>query len=48
MSCSIQIRISQEVKDKLDEIKEYPRETYEDIIVKLINNSREEKDGRRK
>ena len=34
MVCSIPIRISQEVKDRLDELKEHPRETYNDILIK--------------
>ena len=30
------IKISQETKQKLDKIKIHPRETYEDIIVRLL------------
>lgn len=30
------IKISEEVKKKLDAIKEYPRETYDDTIKKLL------------
>ena len=30
------IKISEQVKDVLKEIREYPRETYEDTIKKLI------------
>ena len=46
MGCSIQIRISKEVKERLNEFKDYPRETYNDVIIKLINNNGDE-DGRR-
>lgn len=30
------IKISQETKRKLDKIKIHPRETYQDIIVRLL------------
>ena len=30
------IGISEETKAKLDKIKQHPRETYEDVIVRLI------------
>ncbi len=30
------IKISQETKRKLDKVKIHPRETYEDIIVRLL------------
>lgn len=28
--------VSQEVKDKLDGLKEHPRETYQDVIERLV------------
>jgi len=31
------IKISEEMKTKLDEIKIHPRETYDDIIRRLVN-----------
>jgi len=30
------IKISQETKRKLDKVKIHPRETYEDIVVRLL------------
>jgi len=31
------IKISEEIKTKLDEIKIHPRETYDDVIRRLVN-----------
>ena len=33
------IVISNEIKNKLDKLKQHPRETYEDIIKRLIENA---------
>lgn len=37
------IRISQKTKSIMDKIKIHPRETYEDIILRLINITKEVK-----
>jgi len=42
MNCNLQIRISQEVKERLDNLKEYPRETYNDVIDRI---SKKEENG---
>jgi len=36
------IQISAETKDSLEQLKDYPRETYEDVIKKLIEILAEE------
>lgn len=34
------IKVSQETQDKMDKIKVHERETYDDIIVRLINGKK--------
>lgn len=43
MATTIQIR--EETKERLDNLKDYERETYEEIIQKLLNIVAEEKMG---
>jgi len=31
------IKLKQETKDRLDGLKEHPRETYDDVIIKTLN-----------
>ncbi len=35
------IKISKDVKDKMDKIKIHPRETYEDVVVRLMKNEKQ-------
>ncbi len=35
MVCNVLVVISQEAKDRLDRIKEHPRETYGDVVERL-------------
>jgi len=39
------IQIQEETKERLDNLKDYERETYEEIIQKLLNIVAEEKMG---
>ena len=39
------IRIHNDLKKELDKLKIYPRETYEDILKRLIKYFREGKNG---
>lgn len=36
------IKVTHDVKSKLDSLKTHPRETYEDIIIRLINHFEKE------
>ncbi len=40
MSCKITIKISQEGKKDLDELKIHPKQTYNEIINLLINKEK--------
>ena len=40
MKDSIMVRVSVSVKDALFDLKQHPRETYEDVIARLIAESR--------
>jgi len=40
------IKISEIAKQALDNNKIYERETYDDLILRLINNQKEVKDGK--
>ncbi|MCP8315537.1 MAG: hypothetical protein H3Z51_01555 [archaeon] len=41
------IKVSEETKKVLDEIKIHPRETYEDVIKRLIEEHKMIKEGER-
>ena len=43
---STTIRVSRKAKRMMDQIKIHHRETYEDIIVRLIKTTKKEKKGR--
>ena len=40
VTASKQIKISEKTKKNLDRLKQYPRETYEDVISRLIKNAK--------
>ena len=37
MSCPLQIKISVKTKERLDNQKDYKRETYDDVVIKLLD-----------
>ena len=45
MGCNNLIRISDRTKQELERQKDFKKESYDDVIVKLINN-KEENNGR--
>lgn len=40
MATEFNIKVTKELKDKLDEIKIHPRETYDDIIQRLLKEAK--------
>ena len=40
------IKVSKEAKQELDKEKLYERETYNDVLLRLIRNQKEVKNGR--
>ena len=45
MAVEATIKVTQEVKGRLDRLKNYPRETYNDVIDRLTRDALEEAAG---